>query len=69
MICEHLRHLYQLCLDQKIRLGGSDLIHLFCQQCGHKEICPSMLLDDSAEEADSDQPGAEAVKKTTPGDL
>ena len=25
MVCEHLQRLYQLCLDQKIRLSGSDL--------------------------------------------
>jgi hypothetical protein len=43
MVCEHLRQLYQLCVDQKLRLGGSDLIHLFCEQCGRQEICPSTL--------------------------
>lgn len=50
MVCEHLRQLYQLCLDQKIRLGGADLIHLFCHQCGRQQVCPSNLLDDHDEE-------------------
>jgi hypothetical protein len=50
MVCEHLRQLYQLCLDQKIRLGGADLIHLICHQCGRQEVCPSNLLDDRDEE-------------------
>jgi hypothetical protein len=46
MVCEHLRQLYQLCQDQKIRLSGSDLIHIVCHQCGRQEICPSNLRDD-----------------------
>jgi hypothetical protein len=58
MVCEHLRQLYQLCLDQKIRLGGSDLIHIVCGQCGHKDLCPSNLRDDTAEPADSAPNGA-----------
>ena len=50
MVCEHLRQLYQLCLDQRIRLSGSDLIHLFCHQCGRQDVCPSNLLDERDEE-------------------
>jgi len=52
MVCEHLRQLYQLCLDQKIRLGGSDLIHIVCGQCGHKDLCPSNLRDDRHDHAE-----------------
>ena len=51
MVCEHLRQLYQLCLDQKIRLGGADLIHIVCRQCDRQEVCPSNLRDDHDEEA------------------
>ncbi len=50
MVCEHLQKLYQLCLDQKIRLSGSDLIHVVCQQCGRKDVCPSNLRDDYDDE-------------------
>jgi hypothetical protein len=46
MVCEHLQRLYQLCLDQKIKLGGADLIHIFCHQCGRHDVCPSNLIDD-----------------------
>jgi hypothetical protein len=46
MVCEHLRQLYQLCQDQKIRLSGSDLIHIVCEQCGRKDVCPSNLRVD-----------------------
>ena len=41
MVCVHLRRLYQLCRDEKLRLGGSDLIHLICQNCGIQEGCPA----------------------------
>jgi hypothetical protein len=47
MACTHLRQLYQLCQDQHLRLGGSDLIRVVCQQCGEQDICPSSLVDDS----------------------
>ena len=50
MVCEHLRQLYQLCLDQKIRLSGSDLIHVVCHQCGRHDVCPSNLRDDHDDE-------------------
>lgn len=52
MVCEHLQQLYQLCQEQKIRLSGSDLIHIVCQQCGRHEVCPSNLRDDR----DDDEP-------------
>ena len=51
MVCEHLQQLYQLCLDQKIRLSGSDLIHVVCHQCGRHDVCPSNLRDDHDDEA------------------
>lgn len=44
MVCDHLKQLYQLCLDQKIRLSASDLIHVVCEQCGRQEVCPSNLV-------------------------
>jgi hypothetical protein len=50
MVCEHLQKLYQLCLEQKIRLSGSDLIHVVCQQCGRKDVCPSNLRDEHDDE-------------------
>ena len=50
MVCEHLQRLYQLCLDQKIRLSGSDLIHIVCHQCGRHDVCPSNLRDDPDDE-------------------
>ncbi len=45
MACIHLQQLYDLCREHEIKLGGSDLIHFVCEQCGKQEVCPSMLID------------------------
>jgi hypothetical protein len=60
MVCDHLRQLYQLCLDQKIRLSASDLIHVVCEQCGKQEVCPSNLVTnlDETETVPTPAPGA-----------
>ncbi len=50
MTCVHLRKLYELCQTHELRLGGSDLIHIICHECGEKEVCPSGLMDELAEE-------------------
>lgn len=52
MACTHLQQLYDLCREHEIKLGGSDLIHLVCEQCGKQEVCPSMLVDHRGSEAD-----------------
>ena len=46
MVCVHLKQLYQLCQEQNLRLGGSDLVHVVCKQCGLQEVCPSTLMDE-----------------------
>lgn len=46
MTCVHLRKLYQLCENEGLKLGGSDLIRVVCQQCGVQDVCPSMLVDE-----------------------
>jgi hypothetical protein len=46
MACVHLQQLYNLCQEQELKLGGSDLIRVFCTQCGEQEVCPSALMDD-----------------------
>jgi hypothetical protein len=46
MTCIHLRRLYQLCQQEGLRLGGTDLIHIVCEQCGEQEVCPAMLMDE-----------------------
>lgn len=65
MVCDHLKQLYQLCLDQKIRLSGADLIHIVCQQCGQQEVCPSNLRDDHDA---ADTASAAASRKESPLD-
>ena len=46
MTCVHLVKLYQLCEQEGIKLGSSDLIHIVCEKCGAKEVCPSVLTDE-----------------------
>ena len=46
MACVHLQQLYNLCRDQKLKLGGADLIRVVCTQCGEQEVCPSTMMDE-----------------------
>ncbi len=65
MACVHLRRLYQLCQDENLRLSGSDLIHIVCQQCGVQEVCPSAFVEELDVEA---EPGDEQSKPDVPRD-
>ena len=46
MTCVHLRQLYQLCEEHDLKISGSDLIRVVCNQCGEQEVCPSMLTSE-----------------------
>ena len=46
MACVHLVKLYQLCQQEGLKLGGADLIHIVCEQCGEKEVGPAVLMDE-----------------------
>ena len=46
MPCVHLKQLYDLCYKHHLKLSGVDLVHLVCHQCGEKEVCPSVLMDE-----------------------
>jgi hypothetical protein len=46
MTCVHLRQLYKLCQEHDLKLGGSDLVRVVCNQCGVQEVCPSTLTDE-----------------------
>ena len=50
MTCIHLQQLVQLCESNQIKLSSSDLIHVVCEQCGKKEVCPAALYDDFVDE-------------------
>jgi hypothetical protein len=58
MTCVHLQQLVQLCEGNQIKLSSSDLIHMVCEQCGKKEVCPSGLYEDFDEAGADDQPGS-----------
>ena len=61
MTCVHLRKLYELCQSHELRLGGADLIHIVCHECGEKEVCPSGLMDELSDESGAG--GASGEKK------
>jgi hypothetical protein len=44
MTCIHLQQLYKLCQQHDLKLSGSDLIHVVCNQCGAHDVCPSTLM-------------------------
>ena len=46
MTCVHLQKLYKLCQEHDLKLGGSDLIRVFCHQCGEQEELPPRQLRD-----------------------
>lgn len=52
MVCDHLRHLYQLCTTQQIRLSSSELVHFVCKQCDSQDTCPSNLMEYADDEDD-----------------
>jgi hypothetical protein len=56
MSCVHLRQLIQLCEEHQLKVGGSDVIHFVCEQCGQQEVCPDMLVDEyDARQSTSEQ--------------
>ena len=61
MTCVHLQQLYKLCHQYDLKLGGSDLIRLVCNQCGEQEVCPATLTD----EYDAKHPQQRENKATT----
>ena len=46
MTCVHLRKLYELCEQNDIKLSSAELVHVVCTQCGMKEVCPSMMMEE-----------------------
>ena len=46
MTCVHLRKLFELCEQNDIKLSSAELVHAVCTQCGKKEVCPSMMMEE-----------------------
>lgn len=44
MACAHLRQLFELCKVNLPHLAAPEVIHLVCDRCGEKEVCPSVLM-------------------------
>lgn len=70
MACVHLRQLIQLCEDHQLKIGGADMIHFVCEQCGVQEECPDMLMDeyDQRHEHEVGRISNPSVKPTDSGD-
>ena len=66
MTCVHLRKLYDLCQSNNLRLASSDLVHVVCKECGQKEVCPSVLVEEYEWEADQHSTKAAAKPQETP---
>jgi hypothetical protein len=67
MTCVHLRQLYKLCEEHDLKLSGTDLIRVVCNQCGEQEVCPSMLTSEyEALAAKHLNDAAEATSVTPP---
>ena len=64
MPCVHLKQLIQLCEEHQLKVGGSDVVHFVCEQCGQQEVCPDVMIDEydarSGESASADASEANA---------
>jgi predicted RNA-binding Zn-ribbon protein involved in translation (DUF1610 family) len=68
MSCVHLKKLYDLCVEQDLKIGGTDLVRFVCNQCGEQEVCPTMLMEEyEAQHPDEGDSGAERSSGTTEG--
>jgi hypothetical protein len=68
MTCVHLQQLYRLCQEHDLKLGGADLIHIVCNQCGEQEVCPATLTDEyDAKEAERHAHEGEQAAGGSPG--
>ncbi len=45
MSCAHLKRLFDMCRQEDIKIGGTDVVRIVCKQCGAEEVCPTMLTD------------------------
>ena len=64
MTCVHLKKLYELCQEEQLRIGGADLVHIVCTQCGEQEVCPSMLMEEYEAQHPDDPNGGNGAKPT-----
>ncbi|MCA9119475.1 MAG: hypothetical protein H6822_05450 [Planctomycetaceae bacterium] len=56
MTCVHLKKLYKFCQEENVKIGGTDLVRIVCEQCGVQDECPSMLMEQlEAKEAKTTQ--------------
>ncbi len=67
MSCAHLKKLFDMCLQEDIKIGGTDLVRIVCNQCGAEEVCPTMLME-QYEELRAERPDAEGQENDEEND-
>ena len=61
MTCIHLKKLYDVLGEEQLRISSGDLVHVVCPQCGEKEVCPAVLMEEyEATHPDDDDSSAES---------
>jgi hypothetical protein len=63
MTCVHLKKLFDLCSEEDLKIGGSDLVRIVCKQCGEQEVCPSVLMEEY-EAQHPEEPDPEATEES-----
>ncbi len=65
MTCIHLQQLYNLCKENGLKLGSSDLVRVVCEKCDEKEVCPSQLMDEYDYQQERDAKKSETANDAT----
>jgi len=62
MSCAHLKKLFDMCRQEDIKIGGTDVVRIVCNQCGAEEVCPTMMMEqyEALHEGQSDNKSQES---------
>jgi hypothetical protein len=58
MACIHLKHLFELCQENQLKISGPELVRIVCTQCGVQEECPAMLMEEYDRRHEGQPPAA-----------
>ena len=63
MACIHLKHLFDLCQQNQLRISGPELVRIVCTQCGVQEECPHILMEEYDRRHEPNSAAASADRK------
>jgi len=69
MTCVHLKKLYDLCMEEDLKIGSADLVRIVCNKCGEQDVCPSVLMEEYEAQHPDDiasDNGQDATDSTSP---